>query len=562
MRRFSLTFRTFNRGVQRCAALVMSMLCALIAAAPTAICAQTAGTFDTTFGVNGIVKNLTPGLIPGNSHADAMAVQADGKILLAGNCADGISAPRTTCIARLLPNGQIDTSFTGPSGSAAGKFLYSFGEASESMAEAIAVAPDGKIVVLARCAGAAQSKLCALRLNQNGSLDNSFNGGILSSGGELQFALPSGNAIARAMVIQPDGKAIFLYDCADIDKFCLQRINLDGSLDTGFDGPNANGTGVGSGNGRFVLDLFGFGGEFSGALALSADGKILATGRCLGPSGFGMCVVRLNANGSYDTSFDGPGGGGNGRAVFGINGVDQAVGQSIAVQPDGKILVAGYCGNSSDSYRFCGARLTPSGAFDPEFLGPTGNTPGRFRFTVQGPGPEYLKQVAIQADGRILASGFCDNDLPNINGFDFCIARFNSDGSFDSSFDGPSGSANGRFRVGVANDMDAFTLLKVLPNGKILAGGTCSDTCGGSCGGNGFCVARFYGGAQGYETCSLDIDGDGVVGTTDALLHARVALGFSGAALVSGLNFSANALRSTANDIRDHLITQCGMVSP
>jgi uncharacterized delta-60 repeat protein len=308
--------------------------------------------------------------------------------------------------------------------------------------------------------------------------------------------------------------------------------------------------------------MFGVGGEFPVAIALDVQGKILATGLCLGPNGYGMCVVRLNVNGSYDTSFDGPNGGGNGRAVFGINGIDRASGQSIAIQPDGKIVVAGYCGNSSDSYRFCGARLTPSGAFDPEFLGPTGNTPGRFRFTVQGPGTEYLRQVAIQADGRILVSGFCDNDLPNINGLDFCIARFNSDGSFDSSFDGPGGSANGRFRVGIANDMDAFTLLKVLSNGKILTGGTCSDTCGGSCGGNGFCVAQFNGGSQGYETCSLDIDGDGVVGVADALIHARVALGFTGSALTDGLSFASGALRTSSGDIRNHLIAQCGMVSP
>jgi uncharacterized delta-60 repeat protein len=539
---------------------VVAALC--VALFSVSVAAQGAGTFDATFGINGRVINLTPGLVPGNSYANAMAVQADGKILLAGHCADGISAPRTACVARLLPNGQIDTSFTGPSGSAAGKFLYSFGETTGSVAEAVAVAPDGKILVLARCFGSVQTKLCALRMNENGSLDNSFNGGFPSPGGELQFALPTGSAAAQAMAIQPDGKTIFLYDCADVDKFCLQRINLDGSLDTGFDGPNANGTGVGSGNGRFVLDLFGLGGEFSGALALSADGKILATGRCLGPNGVGMCVVRLNANGSYDTSFDGPSGGGNGRAVFGINGVDQAVGQSIAVQPDGKILVAGFCGNSSDSYRFCGARLTPSGAFDPEFLGPTGSTPGRFRFAVQGPGTEYLRQIAIQADGRILVSGFCDNGMPSTNGFDFCIARFNSDGSFDSSFDGPGGSANGRFRVGVANDMDTFHALKVLPNGKILAGGTCSDTCGGSCGGNGFCVARFNGGSQGYETCSLDVDGDGVVGANDALIHARVALGFKGTALTDGLSFSQGAVRTSATDIRKHLIADCGMVSP
>ena len=522
--------------------------------------AQTPGAFDASFGAGGKVTNLFVGPTTGSSSAVAMAVQADGKTILAGSCRATDSSSDTACIARLLPNGQIDTSFTGPAGNAPGKFLLPFAETEWSGIKVVEVGADGKILVAAECSNGVELKICTMRLTASGALDPTFNGGS-GPGGELQFTVPSGLPRVEALKIQPDGKTVFLFRC-EPDRFCLQRINANGSLDTSFDGPNAAGRGVGSGNGRFALELFGLGGEYPADLALASDGKLVATGTCIGPNGYGLCVVRLNSNGSFDSSFDGPNGGGNGRAVFGVNGVDYATGRSVAIQPDGKIVIGGYCGNSSASYRMCGVRLTTSGAFDPEFLGPTANNPGRFRFAVSGIRSEQIRKVAVQNDGRILLAGICENGVANTNQNDFCFARLNADGSFDASFDGPNGNGNGRFQIGIAQDMDILDGLALRPDGRIVAGGTCSDTCGGSCGGNAFCAAQFSGGTQGYETCSLDIDGDGVVGVSDALLHARIGFGFSGAALTQGISFGSNAQRTTAVDLRNHLITQCGMVSP
>jgi uncharacterized delta-60 repeat protein len=519
--------------------------------------AQTAGSFDPTFGSAGRVTNLLPVSSPEGALGNTLLLQRDGKMVMGGICTAIVG--NESCYARLLPNGVLDATFIGPNGNGGGKFAFQFDGGTWSSAKALALQPDGRIIVGADCIIGGVARVCLARLNSNGSFDTSFDGGV-SGAGRVQYEAGR----VAAMQLQSDGKLIVVSYCnqGGNGRFCVMRVNANGTYDGTFDGPDAAGTGVGTGNGRFALTLFGLGTEEPNAMALQVDGKIVVVGRCLGAAGYGMCVTRLHANGSFDLSFDGSGGSGNGRIVFTVNGVDQAVGTAVAIQPDGRIVVAGHCGNSSASYRFCGARLLLNGNFDPEFLGTTGDTPGRFRFSVLGVGGDTLRSLALQTDGRILLAGFCDNGVPMTNGNDFCFARLNSDGGFDRSFDGPTATqGNGSFAVGIANDLDILESVAVQPDGKIVAGGTCSDTCGGSCGGNAFCVARFEGGSQGYETCSLDIDGDGVIGVSDAVIHARLALGFRGSALLNGLSFAAHASRSSLTEIREYLVANCSLVS-
>jgi hypothetical protein len=78
-----------------------------------------------------------------------------------------------------------------------------------------------------------------------------------------------------------------------------------------------------------------------------------------------------------------------------------------------------------------------------------------------------------------------------------------------------------------------------------------------------FVVERYSGGEREFRECLLDVDGDGkVLATTDALIHARVALGMTGNAVIGGITFAAHASRKTWSDIRTYLVTQCGMVIP
>jgi uncharacterized delta-60 repeat protein len=556
IRRFGdSVFRTIGIAFA-CAAFVAALSIGVQASA------QTAGEFDATFGSNGRVKNLLP-LAMGEPSAHALALQPDGKILMAGGC--NTATGSEVCVVRLLPNGTLDATFGVPSGSANGKFAFQFDGSTDSRAKSMLVAPDGRIVIAAQCAVGGLDRLCMASLNSDGSFNTNFDGGV-SGNGRVVYFLDNVSSEAVAMLRQPDGKIVVVSRCnANAgDRICLTRVLEGGSYDVTFDGPNAAGTGVGTGDGRFMLMLTEFGGEAPAAAALQSDGKIVVVGRCsLTASYSQICVLRLNANGSYDLSFDGPSGVGNGRNVYAVSGfASHSAATGVAMAPDGGIVIAAYCLTSPSEYRICGLRLLANGEMDPAFSGSPGSQPGDFRMTILGAGNEILVAVSVQPDGRIVLAGHCDNGMPSINGLEFCLARLNADGSFDRSFDGPSTTAaNGKFAVGIANDFDLPSGALIQADGKIVVGGTCSDTCGGSCGGNAFCVARFHGGSHGFEACSLDVDGDGVIGVTDAIINARVALGFRSSALVDGLNFAANASRSSFNAVRDYLVANCGLVS-
>ena len=131
----------------------------------------------------------------------------------------------------------------------------------------------------------------------------------------------------------------------------------------------------------------------------------------------------------------------------------------------------------------------------------------------------------------------------------FCVARYNADGSIDTSFDGDGSvvtavSGGNNFGISVALQRD----------GKIVVVGECWNGTN-----NDFCVVR----DEGVRSCSLDIDGDGqVLVLTDSLINARVALGVSGAAETNGITFPVAAKRTTWATIRPYLVSQCGLSLP
>ena len=114
---------------------------------------------------------------------------------------------------------------------------------------------------------------------------------------------------------------------------------------------------------------------------------------------------------------------------------------------------------------------------------------------------------------------------------------------------------------------DTAASILLQSDGKIVAAGHCDIGTAGS-ENITFCLARYQGGPFGARNCSLDIDGDGkVLATTDSLIHARIALGITGSAVLGGITFPAGATRdqwgtNNARDIRKFLITQCGLNVP
>ena len=441
-----------------------------------------------------------------NDLVSAVALQPDGKIVVAGSCLNG--GNNDFCLARFLPGGALDTSFN-----ATGKVVTAIGPGND-LASALVLQPDGKIVVAGYCSNGSNNDFCLARYLASGALDTSFN-----TTGVVITALGPSNDLALAMALQPDGKIITAGFCFDASTrySCFARYLANGALDTSFNGTGTVTSAIGS----------------SASLALQPDGKIVAAGPCFNGVNNDFCLARYLANGALDNSFNTTG------VVITPVGSSDDNASAVALQPDGKIVVAGSCSNGVNSH-FCVARYLVNGALDTSF-----NTSGT-AITAIGPGNDVASALALQHDGKILVSGTCSNGGNN----DFCLTRYLANGTLDASF-----NATGKVITDITSSPDNGTALALQPDGKIVIAGYCF---GGS--NYDFCLARYQGGPIEARNCSMDIDGDNqMIATTDGLIATRVMLGIVGNAALSGITFAPHATRTTWPLIRDYLVTQCGM---
>ena len=249
------------------------------------------------------------------------------------------------------------------------------------------------------------------RYNSDGSLDGSFDGD-----GKLQTDFSSGEDIANSIVVQSDGK-ILVAGISDENtgntRFALARYNSDGSLDTSFDA-----------DGKVTTD-FGDGIIGQGfAVTVQHDSRIVVAGVSTSTTGNpNFAIVRYNADGSLDSSFNG-----NGKVTTDINGGEDYA-KSVVLQSDGKILVVGdsYNGGSSD---FALVRYNSDGSLDLSF-----DSDGKVT-TDFLTANDYAYSVAVQQDEKIVVAGSSN--------LSFSVTRYNSDGSLDQSF-GDRGSSIGGF---------------------------------------------------------------------------------------------------------------------
>jgi uncharacterized delta-60 repeat protein len=306
------------------------------------------GQRDSSFGNNGIV-NVTIG---SNLSMHNAALQADGKILLAG----GNEGDRDFAVVRLNANGTLDKTF-GKSGLA----KTDMGATIEKI-EAIAVAPDGKIVVAGASRVNNENQFALARYNANGSLDTTF-----GSGGKVLTNLRPGREGIAGIALQGDKILVAGTSSASAGnhppEFTVARYTSSGALDTnaasGF-GPIDPGTGLHAG---FVTTLFsGSEGGNAANLAIQSDGKIVAVGQGHNAgSGWDFVVARYDANGAPDLDFSGVG-----HASVDFTGgtdFDADFGRSVAIQSDGKIVVGG----DPAPLGFGLARLNTDGALDTTF---------------------------------------------------------------------------------------------------------------------------------------------------------------------------------------------------
>jgi len=328
------------------------------------------GALDTNF--NGIGKVITA-IGNGNDGAYSVALQPDGKIVVSGSCLNG--ATYDFCLARYVASGALDLSFNGT-----GKVMTAIGSGTDA-AYSVALQPDGKIVVAGRCSNGTNTDFCLARYLASGALDVSLN-----STGTVITTIGGGSDVARGVALQPDGKIVVAGYCSNgiTYDFCLARYLASGTLDASF-----NGSGT-------VISPIGVGDDYAISLALQPDGKIIVSGVCSNGANSDFCLARYLANGTFDTSFNS-----TGKVITPIGNSDD-YGYSVALQPDDKIVVAGYCSNGTN-FDFCLARYLANGTLDTSF-----NSTGKV-ITAIGSGNDVANSAALQPDGKIVVAGFCSN---------------------------------------------------------------------------------------------------------------------------------------------------------
>ena len=342
-------------------------------------------------------------------------------------------------LVRYNAEGSLDTSF-----GASGKVITDIGSGSDA-ANAVAIQLIGlemKIVAAGYSFNGTGSDFALVRYNANGTLDTTFD-----ADGKVTTPIGSGNDYANAVAIQSDGKIVVAgYSSNGTNEdFALVRYNADGSLDTSFNSSLIC-LPIAICNGKVTTPI-GSGNDYAKAVAIQPDGKIVAVGDAAGGAGIGFALVRYNANGTLDTSF-----GASGKVFTDIGGGSNRA-NAVAIQPDGKIVAAGNAGGDSALVRYNVA----DGSLDTSF-GASGKV-----FTDIGGGSNRANAVAIQPDGKIVAAG-------NAGG-DSALVRYNvADGSLDTSF-GASGKVITTISGSGGGRNDSAQAVAIQPDGKIVAAG-------------------------------------------------------------------------------------------
>lgn len=275
-----------------------------------------------------------------------------------------------------------------------------------------------------------------------GSPDENLDPGF-GNGGKVVTDFTGSSDVGFALVIQPDGKIVVGGSAANTatngTDYGLARYHADGTLDTSF----------GSG-GRVLTDVGGQG-DFISAMALQADGKIVAAGFSFTENIFDFSIVRYHPNGTPDLSF-----GNGGKVITDFqNNDDEAFG--VVIQPDGKIVLAGFTADSNFDLDFALARYHADGSLDQSF-GNGGKVISDF-FGSDDQGLSLLRQ----SDGKLLVAGMAIN--PQSFESEFALARYNPDGTADESF-GKGGRTSTAFEEG-----SGISSIALQADGKIVAAG-------------------------------------------------------------------------------------------
>lgn len=350
-----------------------------------------AGLLDPTFGNGGVARiSFTNS---GSELASALAIQSDGKIIVAGYAP--LKSYSAFAVARLNPNGSLDTLFGN-----GGKVLFSFQNNVTASVQGITVQSNGYIVV----AGRSNAEFALARFKPNGAFDPGFNGTgkVTVSTANSTDTLVGGAYAVTIQKVTVSGvvqeklvAAGIRPKLAGVDRdMAVLRFNPNGSLDSTF----------GSG-GKVFTNFTGYSDQAK-AVVIDANNNIVVAGHTLtnsAPGGQRFALVRYTENGQLDASL-----GSGGRVAAGILGYGSALyGHGLAIQPDGKITASGYVETADFAYAdFSVARFNSDGSLDTTF-GPAGT--GIVVTDFYGDKDHAWGGLALQADGRIVVVGGAGN---------------------------------------------------------------------------------------------------------------------------------------------------------
>jgi uncharacterized delta-60 repeat protein len=396
-----------------------------------------AGDLDLAFGTNGKVLTSFYG-----DGAASVVLQSDGKIVVAGDSNNGNDSD--FAVARYNSDGTLDTSF-----SADGEVITDFG--GEDYGTSVAIQSDGKIVVAGYGSSGGPEDFAIVRYNTDGSLDTSFDtdGKLLIDFGRYENG--------KALAIQTDGKIVLAGNsvaggglAANIN---LVRLNTNGSLDTTFDSDGKVTTDIGPNDDAL-------------SIAIQSDGKIIIGGGSDASGSLETTLIRYNSNGSLDTTF-------NSDGIALINfAISNDAAYSVAIQSDEKIIAAGYA-DLGGQVVFALLRLNANGSLDTTF-----DTDGKVT-TNFGSFYDGAYSVALQTDGKIIASGYSSNGSQDF----FATARYNTTGSLDITFD-----TDGKITTAFGSLGDSAKAIAIQSDGKFVVAGY-SETVSGTV----FALARYIG---------------------------------------------------------------------
>jgi len=408
------------------------------------------GSLDDTFDGDG---KLTLNFGNDGDIGYAVAIQADGKIVFAGGAYIPAGSEHYNFgLARFNQDGTLDNSFDMD-----GKVSTDF-NSSMDIAVALKIQPDGKIIAAGYTHYNLIASFAMARYNTDGSLDDSF-----GTGGLITTVFTDYDE-ATAIALQDDGKILlagWTHEDGNYRDFAIARYNTDGSLDNSF------GTG-----GKIITDFLGFH-DTSEGIAIQADGKIIAVGYSGSEDTYGgdFGLVRYNADGSFDATF---GVGGKIRTDY-YGDSDWA--RSVVIQPDGKIVVGGSA-HTAYGNDFGLARYNTDGVLDTSF-----DEDGKVTSSFLNQYSDAGYSVALQEDGKIILAGYF-GETGDVSKFG--MVRYNTDGSHDFDF-GFLGMVNTDFW----GPWDICSSIAIQPDNKIVLAGHSSDGSEST-----FAIARFLSGLE------------------------------------------------------------------